>query len=72
MAAILLSNGFIYEVPATRDQVNTALGAGPKADTTNGGVPITFRTAAVVAVADTVAGLQPAIPELVTDEWPTA
>jgi hypothetical protein len=58
MAAILLSTGLVYEVPATRDQVNTALAAGPKADTTVNGVGVSFRTASVMAVADTVDGLR--------------
>lgn len=59
MAAILLSTGLVYEVPATRAQVNAALAAGPAADTAVNGVATTFRTSAVMAVSDTVEGLRP-------------
>lgn len=55
----MLNNGYIYEVPATRDVVNAALAAGPKADTTVNGVGVSFRTAVVMSVADSVEGLKP-------------
>lgn len=59
MAAILVTGGLVFEVPATRDQVNTALAGGPKADTTVNNVPVSFRTSAVMAVADNAEGLRP-------------
>lgn len=57
MAAIMLNTGVVYEVPATRAQINGKLATDPAADTTVGGVGVTFRTSAIIAVADTLDGL---------------